>query len=171
MGIKNIQGHDKKIEKPLLNEAIYKFETFLESHGFEAKDKLEINPEKPQRAFTTINNKRALSGYYAFYDNYGTPVGFAADYRTGQTHKFKISGAKTTKVNKEALERFKEEAKQDQERKWLKVASKAKTIWDVALPCDSHPYLSTKGVASHSLRSHKGNLIIPILDETGKLWS
>ena len=110
MGIKNIQGHDKKIEKPLLNEAIYKFETFLESHGFEVKDKLEINPEKPQRAFTTINNKRALSGYYAFYDNYGTPVGFAADYRTGQTHKFKISGAKTTKVNKEALERFKEEA-------------------------------------------------------------
>ena len=90
MGIKNVQGQDKQIEKPLLSNAIFKFEQFLESHGFEVKDTLEINPDKPQRAFTTINNKRALSGYYAFYDNYGTPVGFAADYRTGQTHKFKI---------------------------------------------------------------------------------
>ena len=171
MGIKNVQGQDKQIEKPLLNNAIFKFEQFLESHGFEVKDKLEINPDKPQRAFTTINNKRALSGYYAFYDNYGTPVGFASDYRTGQTHKFKISGTKSSKVNADALERFKQEAKESQEHKWLKVSDKAQTIWGVALPCDSHPYLSTKGVASHSLRSHKGNLIIPILDETGKLWS
>lgn len=112
-----------------------------------------------------------MSGYYAFYDNYGTPVGFAADYRTGQTHKFKISGTRSSKVNTEALERFKQEAKESQEHKWLKVSDKAQTIWGVALPCDSHPYLSSKGVASHSLRSHKGNLIIPILDETGKLWS
>ena len=171
MGIKNIQGSTKDFEKPLTSEAIYSFESFLESHGFETKEPLETNPTKPQRAYTNVNNKRALSGYYAFYDNYGTPVGFASDYRTGQTHNFKLSGRKSTKTNTEALERFREEAKQDQEQKWLKVSEKAKMIWDVALPCDSHPYLLSKGVASHSLREHKGKLIIPIMDETGKLWS
>ena len=171
MGIKNIQGSTKDFDKPLTSEAIYSFENFLESHGFETKEPLEKNPTKPQRAYTNVNNKRALSGYYAFYDNYGTPVGFASDYRTGQTHNFKLSGRKSTKTNTEALERFREEAKQDQEQKWLKVSEKAKMIWDVALPCDSHPYLLSKGVASHSLREHKGKLIIPIMDETGKLWS
>ena len=171
MGIKNIQGHNKQIDKPLTNDAIFKFQQFLERHGFETKDELEINPDKPQRAYTNINNKRALSGYYAFYDNYGTPVGFASDYRTGQTHNFKITGTKTNKINSDALERFKQEAKQDQEQKWLKVSQKAKMIWDVAQPCDSHPYLLSKRVASHSLREHKGKLIIPIMDETGKLWS
>ena len=171
MGIKNIQGHNREIDKPLTNDAIFKFQQFLESHGFETKEELEINPVKPQRAYTNINDKRALSGYYAFYDNYGTPVGFAADYRTGQTHNFKITGTKTNKINSDALERFKQEAKQDQEQKWLKVSQKAKMIWDVALPCDSHPYLLSKHVASHSLREHKGKLIIPIMDESGKLWS
>ena len=32
MGIKNVQGQDKQIEKPLLSNAIFKFEQFLESH-------------------------------------------------------------------------------------------------------------------------------------------
>jgi len=171
MGIKNIQGSSKDFDKPLTNEAIYSFQSFLESHGFETKEELAINPVKPQRAYTNVNNKRALSGYYAFYDNYGTPVGFASDYRTGQTHNFKLSGRKSTKVNTEALARFRQEAQEDQEHKWLKVAEKAKMIWDVALPCDSHPYLLSKGVASHSLREHKGKLMIPIMDEAGKLWS
>ena len=171
MGIKNVQGNNKDFTKPLTTDAIHRFERFLENHGLERKDPVEINPGKPQRAYTVINNKRALSGYYAFYDNYGTPVGFASDYRTGQTHNFKMSGVKAGKVDTEALARFKEEARLDQEQKWLKVSEKAKMIWDVALPCDSHPYLLSKGVASHSLREHKGKLIIPIMDETGKLWS
>ena len=171
MGIKNVQGNNKDFTKPLTTDAIHRFERFLENHGLERKDPVEINPGKPQRAYTVINNKRALSGYYAFYDNYGTPVGFASDYRTGQTHNFKMSGVKAGKIDTEALARFKEEARLDQEQKWLKVSEKAKMIWDVALPCDSHPYLLSKGVASHSLREHKGKLIIPIMDETGKLWS
>ena len=171
MGIKNVQGNNKDLSKPLTADAIHRFERFLENHGLERKDPVEINPGKPQRAYTVINNKRALSGYYAFYDNYGTPVGFASDYRTGQTHNFKMSGVKAGKIDTEALARFREEARLDQEQKWLKVSEKAKMIWDVALPCDSHPYLLSKGVASHSLREHKGKLIIPIMDETGKLWS
>jgi len=171
MGIKNVQGNNKDLSKPLTTDAIHRFERFLENHGLERKDPVEINPVKPQRAYTVINNKRALSGYYAFYDNYGTPVGFASDYRTGQTHNFKMTGVKAGKIDTEALARFKEEARLDQEQKWLKVSEKAKMIWDVALPCDSRPYLLSRGVASHSLREYKGKLIIPIMDETGKLWS
>jgi hypothetical protein len=77
----------ESFEKPLTMESMGKFIEFLKSHGFEPKEgNLEPNPEKPQRAYTLVNGKRAMSGYYAYYDNFGTPIGFASDYRTGQTH-------------------------------------------------------------------------------------
>jgi hypothetical protein len=160
------------LRKPLTMESMGKFIEFLKSHGFEPKEgNLEPNPEKPQRAYTLVNGKRAMSGYYAYYDNFGTPIGFASDYRTGQTHNFKLSGRKSSEVNYEALEQFREQAKQDQEQKHLKVAKKARMIWDAATPCDTHPYLTSKGVKSHHLRVHKDRLLIPIIDETGKMWS
>ena len=172
MGIKNVKGTDKEIAKPLTMDAVNKFQEFLRTHGFEKKDDEIIpNPEKPQRAFTNVNNKKALSGYFAYYDNYGTPIGFASDYRTGQTHHFKLTGRHSAEVNHEALQRFKEEARLSLEAKHIKVARRAKLIWDVATPCDNHPYLNRKGVASHSLRQHNGKLVIPIVDEKGKLWS
>jgi len=171
MGIKNISDGSKNMDKPLTMDAIYSFQQFLEAQGFETKEELQVNPVKPQRAYTNVNNKKALSGYYAFYDNYGTPIGFASDYRTGQTHNFKLSGRKSTKINYDALEKFRQEAEEQQIAGHLRISEKAKTIWDVASPCDSHPYLLSKDVASHSLREHKGKLIIPIMDETGKLWS
>ena len=170
MGIKNISDGSKNMDKPL-QWTLYSFQQFLEAHGFETKEELQVNPVKPQRAYTNVNNKKALSGYYAFYDNYGTPIGFASDYRTGQTHNFKLSGRKSTKINYDALEKFRQEAEEQQIAGHLRISEKAKTIWDVASPCDSHPYLLSKDVASHSLREHKGKLIIPIMDETGKLWS
>ena len=172
MGIKNVQGGNKSHNAPLTADAMNRFIDFLTKHGFERKDENLIpNPEKPQRAYTTINGKRAMSGYYAYYDNYGTPVGFASDYRTGQTFDFKLSGRSSTPINREALERFQEEAKKSQEAKWLKVAKKAKMIWDASSPCTSHQYLDKKNVASHSLRVFKDRLLIPIVDEKGKLWS
>jgi len=112
-----------------------------------------------------------MSGYYAYYDNFGTPIGFASDYRTGQTHNFKLSSRKSSEVNYEALEKFREQARQDQEQKHLKIAKKAKMIWDAGKPCDSHPYLDSKNVRSHNLREHNGKLLIPIIDEKGKMWS
>jgi len=172
MGIKNIKGGGKEYEKPLTMESMGKFTEFLKKHGFEPKNEtLEPNPEKPQRAYTVVNNKRAMSGYYAYYDNFGTPIGFASDYRTGQTHNFKLSSRKSSEVNYEALEKFREQARQDQEQKHLKVAKKAKMIWDAGKPCDSHPYLDSKNVRSHNLREHNGKLLIPIIDEKGKMWS
>jgi hypothetical protein len=162
MGIKNIKGDSREFEKPLTIESMGKFIEFLKSHGFEPKEgNLEPNPEKPQRAYTLVNGKRAMSGYYAYYDNFGTPIGFASDYRTGQTHNFKLSGRKSSEVNYEALEQFREQAKQDQEQKHLKIAKKARMIWDAATPCDTHPYLTSKGVKSHHLRVHKDRLLIP----------
>ena len=44
MGIKNVQGNNKDLSKPLTADAIHRFERFLENHGLERKDPVEINP-------------------------------------------------------------------------------------------------------------------------------
>ena len=66
-------------------------------------------------------------------------------------------------------------------------AVRAQQIWDSATPCDTHPYLERKGVASYGLRigpwEHvdpdtgevfvvtRQALLIPIRDNKGKIWS
>jgi putative DNA primase/helicase len=66
-------------------------------------------------------------------------------------------------------------------------AVRAKQIWDAATPCDTHPYLVRKGVASYGLRIGPWervdpdtgemfvvttqSLLIPIKDNKGQLWS
>jgi putative DNA primase/helicase len=66
-------------------------------------------------------------------------------------------------------------------------AQRAQQIWDAAKPCESHPYLVRKGVASYGLRvgpwervDHdtgevfvvtRQSLLIPIRDNKGQIWS
>ena len=111
-----------------------------------------LTPKNHKELTRWLTIKELCQVYYAYYDNFGTPIGFASDYRTGQTHNFKLSSRKSSEVNYEALEKFREQARQDQEHKHLKIAKKAKMIWDAGKPCDSHPYLDSKNVRSHNLR-------------------
>ncbi len=66
-------------------------------------------------------------------------------------------------------------------------AARAQGLWDEATPCDSHPYLESKGVKSYGLRVGRWELLddetggwvnvtnqgllIPVLDRHNKLWS
>lgn len=43
---------------------------------------------------------------------------------------------------------------------------------EAAVPCETHPYLDTKGVRSHGLRQDQdGRLLVPVQDEAGTVWS
>jgi putative DNA primase/helicase len=44
-------------------------------------------------------------------------------------------------------------------------------IWNEAIPCETHPYLSAKGVAAHGARLHGENLVLPLRDAEGVLHS
>ena len=107
MGIKKVQGNNKNFNNPLTMESMNKFLEFLREHGLERKDEPLIpNPDRPQKAYTNVDNKRRLSGYYAYYDNYGMACGFCSDYRTGVTHNFRLMG-KSQRLNTEAIQKFK----------------------------------------------------------------
>ena len=51
-----------------------------------------------------------------------------------------------------------------------KTAASARRRWDAAKPATEHPYLATKNVQSHGLRTEGTNLLIPMWHEQ-RLWS
>lgn len=60
-----------------------------------------------------------------------------------------------------------EEKKRDQ----AQAAREAAQIWHQGKPCDSHPYLTKKGVGSYGLRSQGTALLVPMLSLDGDLLS
>ncbi len=58
----------------------------------------------------------------------------------------------------------------DQEyEKAMEAAASAASLFDAAVPCISHPYLTTKGVQAYGIKQAGDNLFIPLRDSTGKL--
>lgn len=47
----------------------------------------------------------------------------------------------------------------------------ARSIWEAAPSCFSHPYLVKKKVGSHGLRVSNGNLLVPITNSLGQMTS
>jgi putative DNA primase/helicase len=72
-------------------------------------------------------------------------------------------------------ERFKaREAQREAEEvaKHQAAAAEAERRWQDAQPCTEHPYLSTKGVQAHGVRSDgAGGLLVPMRDTAGNLHS
>ena len=50
-------------------------------------------------------------------------------------------------------------------------AIRAKQIWEAATPCETHGYLTKKGVRSHGLREKGGDLLVPLYTPAGVLTS
>ena len=60
------------------------------------------------------------------------------------------------------------EAKQIEEEN---AAAKAARIFAGAVPCNSHPYLTARGVKCHGIRQKETTLLIPVRDKNKKLHS
>ena len=83
---------------------------------------------------------------------------------------------KLTKTEREALTRRIAENRKAREAEQARVhaeaATKAQAIYAAAAACDSHPYLTAKGVtAVPGLKLHKVALVVPVYDEEGKIVS
>ena len=51
-------------------------------------------------------------------------------------------------------------------------AIEAQRRWDAAKPCTTeHPYLTRKGIQSHGVKIEGNNLLIPLRNTAGVLWS
>ena len=117
------------------------------------------------------------SGAYKGYLD-GRPAGFVQNFRTGTKANWKATGQVTsaTVEDRAALASLAAQRLQDRAREregvYERTAGVASALWAAAAPASAHPYLTAKCVAAHGLREDgRGNLLVPLQDVHGTLWS
>ena len=109
----------------------------------------------------------------------GRPAGFYQNFKTGgEKVTWKASG-RVTALSAQGRAQLAAEAAQklhdrtrERERLHERTAEQVGAMWAAATPAGAHPYLDAKGVGVHGLRGDgRGNLLVPVQDVHGKLWS
>lgn len=129
--------------------------------------RIDVEDEKPGRK----------SGFYVFHSD-GIPAGAYGDWHDGPDawHTW-CSCARAELTQDEYLEHKKRldaaraaRTEADKARK-LEAKERAARIWEQSKPCESHPYLTRKGVGANGAREFNGRLVIPMRDADGELSS
>jgi phage/plasmid primase-like uncharacterized protein len=108
----------------------------------------------------------------------GLPAGFIRNFKTGETIRWRASGATRALLAEEITyartQTARRQLEREQERRAEEaaVARRVRTLWRRAAPAYRHPYLERKGVAEHDLRVDASDrLLIPMHDADGVIWS
>jgi putative DNA primase/helicase len=128
------------------------------------------------RCNTIDRNGRGDAAYLLHLD--GLPVGGFTNWRDGQGWQaWRLDLGRSLSVpEREALRArwlaAREKGKAETARRYDEARQRAARIWSAAraAPAD-HPYLGTKGVMAHGLRTYRGALVVPVHDVAGVLHS
>lgn len=165
-----------KDEKEILNP-LDEFQTALEKQGL-LIDGSPIMNGKIQRVKVIGDKGAKKSGAYIGYND-GVPSGFIQNHKTGIKENWSLHIKKdyTPKKTKEQLQQqINEQKDREKQRNLLhqKTAKFLKDEYDNAkYSYDRHPYFQKKGLQKNYYlkQDAKGNLLIPLVDITGKHWS
>lgn len=157
------------------NEAIQQFKIELEAQGLIIDE--PIMNGKLQRCQVNGDKGSEKSGaYVGFLDDY--PAGYIENFKTGTKIKWKFMQNNNKKYQINTNKTIENTQKiQDRNQYVLKIqeksAIKMQEEWNKASQApNNHPYLITKKVSAKGLKIDKfGNLLIPLKDINGKLWS
>lgn len=148
--------------------AFNEFEAVCRSIGL-APDKIKAT-NKIERCRVDGKKSDNKSGAYIFEINPdGFGYGWAKNWTTGEDRNFHSNIDANYYTDKERAdfralrEAQKERAEAELEELHKAAADKAKEKWNASRPCESHPYLTAKGVQPHGAKMlATGELIIPI---------
>ncbi len=165
-----------------INEAIAQFDNALREFGL-LLDDLPIMDGKLKRVRVDGDKGSEKSGAYVGYID-GYPAGYIENFKTGikENWKFRLGHESIKMPNEKSLEIVRNEseakiAQRADERLILnkKTALRLQNEYDNAATLDGgHPYLNAKGIKPEldNLKIDRfGNLLIPLSDSDGKMWS
>lgn len=129
-----------------------------------------IIPDGQIHRFRTNKNGRK-NGWYVFYGL----AGAFGDWRQGITENWSLKSEQLGAVDKgqliEQVNKAKQDAEEERQRKHEETAVIALEKWNTLSETGQSPYLEKKKVEGFGVRFGKDVLVIPIKDVTGKLWS
>ena len=146
-----------------------------------------INCDGRLHRFASNGKRGDWAGYYVFHPD-GVPAGMFGCWRTGKKvtwcskHSRRMTDQERA-AHKARLEMLRQQWDQDEQKQYEAAAQRAVALWDSAQAAPSdHPYLVKKRVPANQLRVYRGDLhirdlnmngalLVPVQDESGKLWS
>lgn len=137
-------------------EALGDFTSFIESCGG-ALDKAVIMDGTSRRIRACDEPKYKKSMIYRGYLD-GIPNGFVMDFRSGIKHDWKFAKGRDSLTPEEKakldaeIKANAEKREKEEKLRALKSARMASDVIKSTVPCESHPYLTKKGVKSYGLR-------------------
>lgn len=156
-----------------LSEAtiIDQFRAAMAERGLPFSGTIKADANKITRYTVDGDRKQSLTGWYILHTD-GLPAGEFGCWKRGVQATWCAKSENTlTDAEREQLRIRREEnerrRQEEQERVWAEAAAKAEGIWTDAQPCDTHPYLTRKGVPSHGLRVGRWTRTNA---ETGEVW-
>jgi len=159
-----------------MRDIIQEFQAAGRNHGIDIPDGLA--PGKIVR-FSDGANKRNKNCWAVLHINDdGTAGGAFGSWRDGTTEKW-FSGSNGASLNRdkkielyEKIKKTKKEGEQKQKQLYEATSKKAETFWKKAsTPDPDHRYLKTKKILAGGIKQSGEKLIVPLQDETGKIWS
>lgn len=171
------ENNENRQERP--QDPSVEFAQALEDAGLRLEGKPQMDG-KLHRVPVEGDEKGKSSGAYKGYLD-GHPAGFIQNFKSGYKENWKATGQRLNTAEIEKMDREAEAKRQARERereagynaKSEAITQELGTLPDA--PVD-HPYLKAKGLdeAGHSFGAKldgRGNLVIPIEDKEGKVWS
>ncbi len=123
----------------------------------------------------TSSNKKALKGAYIANLDGDFANGFIQNFDTGYAEPWFFKGSE---LSAEQRNRFKRQAAENHASREKELAETQKRIaeccaekWEALPDAKRHPYLDRKRVPSFGLKIEGDNLVTPLRDVDGKIWS
>ena len=134
----------------------------------------EVIPDGELHRFTTVEDKRnEKSGWYVLHLD--PLAGSFGDWRSGIKEVWRPGAEKLTPTERKAFADMKNKARRkraaEEHQRHEKVAVAAQEMVARAATAMWHPYLKSKRVLPFGIRQHNDQLVIPMMDTTGKIWS
>ncbi|MEA3275281.1 MAG: toprim domain-containing protein [Pseudomonadota bacterium] len=154
-------------------DALSRFRNEIRGAGLEPPDAIE--PGKLHRFPGSGKRPSNRAGWCLLFDD--GVGGCFGDWSSGFSETWQAKREKPWSRAERAtfarrVEAAKKQAEVERTARQTDAADRAGTIWNAATPAPgNHPYLVRKNIEPHSARLHKGALVLPVMDFTGKLTS
>ncbi len=172
-----VPSKDKVRVESLGKDPVAEFGDAIRAAGL-ALEGAPIMDGKLHRVALADGKPGSRDGAYVGYLD-GKPAGFIQNFKTGLKENWVASGVQ---LNPEQVARLAADALIAKEQRQAELSAQHETVakksqyrWDKAEEIpegSSHPYLERKGVQAHGVKVDQyGNLVVPMRDSSGKLWS
>lgn len=145
-------------------------------HGIEPLSPLDLVPDGRLQRFRVVGDKPGSRNGWAVL--HADPlVAIFGSWKLGSTHIWTPRRDTPCSPAERTAERARLRAAQDardreRDRDQADAASRARVLWARAgLALNGHPYLMRKQIQPHGVRLLRGDLVVPLRDADGKLWS